>query len=83
LWRNDGLSGSDYVIVNGYDYLVHGFTMTVDVASEAMQVGRFYQFVFRSRNLLGYSPYSSVVAYGIADKPNKPAAPYEVHLGES
>ena len=83
LWRNDGLDGSDYVKIDGYNYLTNGFTMVVDVASEEMIAGRFYQFVYRSINLLGYSPYSSVVAYGIADRPTKPSAPYEVHSGQS
>ena len=46
-----------------------------------MIAGRFYQFVFRSKNILGYSDYSSVVAFGIADVPTKPSAPYEVHGG--
>lgn len=42
LWRNDGLDGSDYVKIDGYNYLTNGFTMVVDVASEEMIAGRFY-----------------------------------------
>lgn len=79
LWRNDGSDGSSFVIISGYNYLANGFIYTVNAASESMVAGRFYQFVFRSENLLGYSEFSGPVAFGIADKPLKPSAPFEIH----
>jgi hypothetical protein len=42
LWRNEGLDGSEYTIVTGYEYLTNGFTYTVVVADEDMVAGRFY-----------------------------------------
>ena len=42
LWRNEGLDGSEYTIVSGYDYLINGFTYTVVVDDEVMVPGRFY-----------------------------------------
>jgi len=82
LWRNDGSDGSGFVIVKGYSYLTNGFIVTVNSAAEALVAGRFYQFIFRSKNLLDYSDFSGPVAFGIADKPAKPSAPYEIHQGQ-
>lgn len=81
LYRNDGTFGSVYVPVTGYSYVVNGFTYQVVVADEQMIAGRFYQFVFRTKNILGYSEWSPVVAFGIADKPLKANAPFEIHQG--
>lgn len=58
-----------YVPVVGYTYLVNGFTATLDVTTESMDLGKYYQFVFRAKNSLGYSDYSPVVSVGIADVP--------------
>ncbi len=81
LFRNDGLDGVTFYPITGYDYSVNGFTVNIDVDDEGMVVGRFYQIVFRAKNILGNSDYSPVVAFGIADLPSKPATPYEIHGG--
>jgi hypothetical protein len=79
LWRNEGTDGSSFIQISGYSYLINGFTVAIDIAAESMVAGPFYQFIFRSKNLLGYSDFSGPVAFGIADRPTKPASPYEIH----
>jgi hypothetical protein len=40
-----------------------------------MVAGKFYRFKFRAKNSVGYSEYSTIMTFPLADKPAKPNAP--------
>ena len=49
-----------------------GFQATLILADEGMTAGLFYQFQARALNSQGYSEFSSVVTFPVADAPAKP-----------
>lgn len=64
--------------MTSYTYSGNGFTATLNVASESMTAGKFYQFIYRAVNAIGNSDFSGVVTYGVADIPATPSAPTKV-----
>jgi hypothetical protein len=74
LERNDGDDGAAFTAVTSYDYGAHGFQYTLVLAAESMTAGKFYQFQFRAKNTVGYSPYSAVATFPVADAPGQPGS---------
>jgi hypothetical protein len=58
LYRNQGNDDSNWTKINGYSFVVDGYFTTVDVASETITAGKYYQFVYKATNMLGDSPLS-------------------------
>jgi hypothetical protein len=42
LYRNDGGSSTTFTEVTSYVHATHGFSATLDVASEGMTAGQYY-----------------------------------------
>ena len=78
LYRGDGDGGSTYVQVTSYGYSAHGFQHTLVLAVESMVAGKFYPFQFRALNAMGYSAYSAVATFPVADAPGQPASAPEL-----
>jgi hypothetical protein len=69
LYRNEGDDDSNWVEIAGFDYLTNGYVATIDVVSESMTSGLFYQFVYKATNLIGDSELTDVLSVPVADTP--------------
>lgn len=56
--------------MSGFNFASNGFIATVDVATESMTTGKYYQFVYKSTNMIGDSELSKVIAVTVADIPS-------------
>jgi hypothetical protein len=61
--------------ITNYDWSSDGYSYTVNVATEGMTAGLFYEFIYRAVNSIGNSDFSGVVSFAVADVPAAPSAP--------
>lgn len=83
LYRDDGTDNSAFSKITDYTYSTNGFIITLNLATETMVAGRFYQFIYRAVNVIGYSDFSGVRTIPVADLPSAPAAPNKVESQSS
>ena len=53
---------------------MNGFSYTVMVTENSLAVGSVYRFRVRSKNALGYSPYSDATSVGLGPLPSSPTS---------
>ncbi len=59
-------------------YVSGTWVHTLTTANDSIVSGKTYSFMFRSKNVVGYSEYSNEAKFAIAIPPAKPAIPVKL-----
>lgn len=56
-------------------YTSNSMTHTLTDATDSLVSGKIYKFKYEAVNAIGNSGYSSIVRFGLCDKPSAPGTP--------
>ena len=74
LWIDQGTEGTTFSELTNYVYSIEGFAYSVNVAIEALTVGKFYRFKYLAVNSRGSSGLSNALTVPLADVPITPSS---------
>jgi hypothetical protein len=69
LWKDAGELNTDFTKVSTYSGSASSLDHTLEKAADGLTPGKLYGFKFRSKNVVGFSPFSKILRVGFGSEP--------------